>query len=167
VIPVTESRTSVLVVITETSPVEALWRAALDRAREAGSELNILIVRDERWHRAASLPFTSEIPRLGGPRRKFTAERAEALVGEAIARLRGIAQALAAESRVQCHYHVVTETVFPELEGLVVGRRSVLVASSDLETLPIFEQARGLRCEIVLVDPQRTGPPPDAAGRGS
>lgn len=161
----TESTASILVVITETSPVEALWRAALDRAREAGSEVNILIVRDERWHRAASLPFTSEIPRLGGPRRKFTAERAEALVGEAIARLRGMAQALAAESRIECHYHVVTETVFPDLEGLVVGRRGILVASSELETLPIFEQARGLRCEIVLVDRQSGAAPPEAGGR--
>lgn len=161
----TESRASIFVVITETSPVEALWRTALDRAREAGSEVNILIVRDERWHRAASLPFTSEIPRLGGPRRKFTTERAEALVGEAIARLRGMAQALAAESRIECHFHVVTETVFPDLEGLVVGRRGVLVASSELETLPIFEQARGLRCEIVLVDRQGGAAVPEAGGR--
>ena len=161
----TESTASVLVVITETSPVEALWRAALDRAREAGSDVNVLIVRDERWHRAASLPFTSEIPRLGGPRRKFTAERAEALVAEAIARLRRMAQALAAESRIECHYHVVTETVFPDLEGLVVGRHGILVASSELETLPIFEQARALRCEIVLVDRQGGAAVPEAGGR--
>ena len=125
---------------------------ALDRARETGSEVNVLIVHDERWYRAASLPFTSEIPRLGGPRRNFTRERADALVGEAVSRVRRVTQALAAETRAYCRYYAVTGAVLPQLERLVTGRRGILVAMSEFESLPICEQARRLSCEVILID---------------
>ena len=148
----TEPSARVLVLMTESGPVEQLWQTALDHARETGSEVNVLIVHDERWYRAASLPFTREISRLGGPRRNFTRERADALVGEAVSRVRRVTQALAAETRAYCRYYAVTGAMLPQLERLVTGRRGILVASSEFESLPICEQARSLSCEIILID---------------
>ena len=148
----TEPSARVIVLMTESGPVEELWRTALGLAREAGSEVTVLIVHDERWYRAASLPFTSEIPRLGGPRRNFTRERADALVGEAVSRIRRVTQALAAETRAYCRYYTVTGAMLPQLERLVTGRRGILVAASEFESMPICEQARRLSCEVILID---------------
>lgn len=141
----------VLVAVTEASPVEELWKAAISLAREADAEIAVLIVRDDRWQRAASLPFTREISRVGGIRSNFTRERAESLAEEATTRLQSLARSLASQGNVRCSYHVIAEASQEELKRLVIGTQSTLVASSAIAGMPLYEKVRRLDCEVVLV----------------
>ena len=81
-----EGQVRILIAVTETSPVADLWRAALTR-REGDAELIALFLSDDRWHRAASLPFTREISRLGAVA-DFTRQRADQLYRESVERIR-------------------------------------------------------------------------------
>ena len=72
-----DTGTRVLIAVTEFSPVDKLWRAALDIIAESPGELLAVFVSEDHWHRAASLPFTLEISRLSGAGAKFTQQRAE------------------------------------------------------------------------------------------
>ena len=142
----------VVVAVTEASPVRRLWRTALSMARDSQSELTVLLLQDDRWHRAASLPFTREISRFGDRDADFTLQRAEALSTEAVRRLHAAAQQLAAESEVRCTIEVVTRTETSRASAIVAGRRSVLVASSIIKELPVFALLERQDCEIVLVE---------------
>lgn len=62
----TEMRLRIVIAVTETTPVARLWEAALRLLRDTPAELTALYVQDDRWRRAASLPFTREILRSGG-----------------------------------------------------------------------------------------------------
>lgn len=142
----------ILVAVTEASPVERLWQATLDLLREEDAEVAVLILRDDRWQRAASLPFTHEISRVGGLRSDFTRERAETLAEEAIARLQSLTQSLASEANVRCSYHIIADAALEELERLIDSRQSTLVASTVFARLPLYEELQSLNCEIVFVD---------------
>jgi hypothetical protein len=89
----------VLIAITEFSPVDVLWRAALRRIGDTQVELLALYFSEDHWQRAASLPFTREISRVSGARVAFTRQRAEQLHSEAIDRARELTKRLAAESK--------------------------------------------------------------------
>ena len=142
----------VLVAVTEASPVEQLWQAAIDVAGAADAELTVLIVRDDRWERAASLPFTREISRVSGVRRDFTLERAESLAEEATTRLKSLARSLASQANVRCSYRVLAAASRGELERLVIGTGTTVVASSAIAGLPLYEEVRRLDCEVVFID---------------
>lgn len=143
----------ILVAVTEASPVERLWEVAIDMLREGDAEVTVLLLRDDRWQRAASLPFTREISRVGGFTSDFTRERAETLAEQAISRLRSLTQSLASRTNIRCSYHVIADSPLAELKQLIDGRRSTLVAPPLIARLPLYEEVLSLNCEIVFVDP--------------
>ena len=57
----TEHADRILIAITEFSPVDLLWQAALKRIGDTPTELLALYFAEDHWRRAASLPFTREI----------------------------------------------------------------------------------------------------------
>ena len=55
-----------VIVLTESQSLTALWRAALSSADQPAQDVVVVFLDDERWQRAACLPFTCEISRIGG-----------------------------------------------------------------------------------------------------
>ena len=147
----------VLIAITEFSPVDVLWRAALRRIGDTQVELLALYFSEDHWQRAASLPFTREISRVSGARMEFTRQRAEQLHSEAIDRARELTRRLAAESNRTFGFEVLSSKDIDRLKHFVAGTGSILIASSPITRLPFFPLISSLDCRIELVELVRAG----------
>lgn len=145
-------RTRIAIAVTESSPLDELWRAALEYLADPQAELTALFVCDDRWHRAASLPFTCEISRLGGAIAKFTAVRAEQISNEAAGRARQLMQELATEAGKALGFEILPESDEERIRELVAGARNVLIAPSHIASRPIYAQFQKLDCRIVLIE---------------
>lgn len=149
----------VLIAITEFSPVDVLWQAALRRIGDTQVELLALYFTEDHWQRAASLPFTREISRVSGERMAFTRQRAEQLHSEAIDRARELTKRLAAESNRTFGFEVLSSTEIDRLKDFVAGAGSILIASLPITRLPLFPLISSLDCRIELVELVRAGTP--------
>ena len=147
-----ESRTRIIITLTETSPIDVLWSVALERLTSPETELLTLYIADDRWQRAASLPFTQEIPRLGGVPAVFTMQRAQRLHDAAVARARQRMQQLAAEAKRRLEFEILSEPDEKRLRELVGERDSILIAPSLIRKQPIFAQLSTIGCRIELVE---------------
>jgi len=147
----TEQADRVLIAITEFSPVDLLWQAALKRIGDARTELLALYFAEDHWRRAASLPFTREISRVSGTRVEFTRQRAEQLHSEAIERTRDLMKRLAAESNRAFGFEVLSSEDLDRLKDFVAGTGSIVIAPSLITRLPIFPAISSLNCRIELV----------------
>jgi len=87
----------VIIAVTELAPVQQMWGEALQFLDESRAEIHAVFVEDERWYRAASLPFTREISRVSGVTADFTMQRAIEVHEEAIDRTQQQLQQLATE----------------------------------------------------------------------
>lgn len=146
-----EERVRILVAVTEATPVQALWRAVQSR-RSGACDVIALVVADDRWQRAASLPFTREIPRLGGAGANFTRQRADELRREAVSRLRQRMAALAAGTDVVLAFEELSEGDAGRLEELAADERSILIASALITREPIYARIARLKCRVELVE---------------
>ena len=142
----------IVIAVTESSPMQELWQAAMQHLSDAPSELTVLFVADDRWRRAASLPFTREISRIGGTTADFTLQRAEQLAREAIARARRRTKQLAAETKLARAFRVLSEPDPRQLRQLVGTGPNVLIAPRFIERQPIYAHFVQLGCRIMLVD---------------
>ena len=88
----------VVIALTETSPVPDLWEAAMRAVEGSSAELVAIFLHDERWERAASLPFTREVSLAGGAASDFTAQRAARLLGETAAKMQKNIEELASRA---------------------------------------------------------------------
>jgi hypothetical protein len=149
----------VVIALTETSPVAELWEAALRARSDLGEELTVIFLHDERWHRAASLPFTREVPMAGGADRDFTLQRAEQLLNEAATNLRNTIEKLASSAGLSVAFQTISEQDQEQARSLLAGEISVLVGPSALAEHPILVELRRLDRRLVLVEPSR----PEAA----
>ncbi len=140
----------ILVAVTETSPVAELWQAVLSR-RGGATEVIALLVADDRWHRAASLPFTREISKLGGAVADFTRQRADELCRESVVRMHQRIAALAAEADLALAFEELSEQNAKRIEELVAGSGSILIASALITREPIYAYISRLGCHIELV----------------
>ena len=140
----------VLIAVTEMSPVPDLWRAALNRI-DRDAEVVALFLSDDRWRRAASLPFTREISRLGAVA-DFTRQRADQISRDSVARVRRSLAELAREADLAHSFEELSDRNTTRLEELVAGPRSVLIASSLITREPIYALILTLDCRIELVD---------------
>ena len=61
-----DEKTRIVIAVTETTRLPVLWKAAARRFGTLPVEVVTLFLEDDRWVRAASLPFTREISRLSG-----------------------------------------------------------------------------------------------------
>lgn len=161
-----DTGTRVLIAVTEFSPVDKLWRAALDIIAESPGELLAVFVSEDHWHRAASLPFTLEISRLSGAGAKFTQQRAEQVRREAIQRTRALMTQLAANANLALAFEVLAGSDTTRFLKLATGPRSVLVVPSILARRPLYAELKKTNCRIELVgyngepDKQQNSPDP-------
>lgn len=142
----------VVIAITELAPVQRIWRAALQFIEESRAELHALFVEDERWHRAASLPFTREISRVSGADADFTVQRAIEVHKEAIDRAQRQLQQLAAESERELAFEVLAESDQKRIKDLVANGDCIVIASEVLAEQPVFRELQELGCRIVLIE---------------
>jgi hypothetical protein len=147
-----ERGTRVIIALTETAPIDLLWTVTLERLASPETELLTLYIADDRWQRAASLPFTQEIPRLGGIPVGFTQQRAQDIHDAAIARARERMQQLAAEAKRRLIFEILSETDERRVSELVREEDSILIAPSLITKQPIFAQLSKTGCRIELVE---------------
>ena len=147
-----DHRQRVVIAVTETCPVRELWKAALRHISGPQAEVVTLYLTDERWYRAASLSFTSEISRVGGTVADFTRRRAEQVAQNAVDRVRRRIEELAAEAGMTLAFEVLTDSESHRVTELAGSERIVLVAPSILVNQPVYTRFEALDWQIVLVD---------------
>jgi len=151
-----DARARVLIALTESSPVNELWEAALARLGQSGADLVALFLAEDHWQRAASLPFTREIPRLGGADVEFTLQRARQLHDEAIERARRVVAELATEAKLSHAFEVLRESDRTKLAELLSAAGSVLIAPSFIIKRPLYAELQKLDCRIELIEVSRS-----------
>jgi hypothetical protein len=142
----------VALAVTECSPLDKLWNALVEHLAGAHAEIVTIFVSDDRWHRAASLPFTREISRLSGSDRDFTRQRAAALHGDIAGRARQQIDRLAAETQQQISFAILSEREADEVHRLVSVECDVLIAPSILEHWPLFAELTRVHRQVLLID---------------
>ena len=145
-----DERARILVAFTESSPVGELWRA-VQRRHGAATEVVALYISDDRWQRAASLPFTREISKLGGAMADFTQQRADELCRESVLEMHRRIKALAYESDLAFAFEELSQRNEMRLEELATHAETVLIASALITREPIYSRISRLRCHIELV----------------
>ena len=150
--PGSEGQSRILIALTERSPVETLWQAALARLAGRESELMALFLAEDHWHRAASLPFTREISRLSGTNADFTQQRARQVQEESIEQTRRRVGELAAGANQKLTFKVLIEPDRQKIQALVSGTGDVLIAPSFIIRLPQCAEIQELDCHIELID---------------
>jgi len=148
----TDVKARIVIAVTELTPVQELWRAALQRLHESWADLHALFFADDQWHRAASLPFTREISRISGINEDFTQQRASQVHEEAINRTRRRMQDLASEANLAIVFEVLPESNQQRIRELVSGPQNTLIAPSFITRRPLFAELQKLDCRIVLVE---------------
>lgn len=147
----TSERTRIVLAVPESSRVDRLWAAAEEAIRGIEAELVVLLLSDDRWQRAASLPFTQEISRIGGRYSAFTRQRAQRIASEAIARTQTALSDLAGKARLQCSFCALSESQ-PDSIHEFVAAGTVFVAPSSIKGLSLYASIEKSGCRIVLVD---------------
>ena len=142
----------ILLAVTESSPVERLWQSLVEQVGGAHAEVVTVIVSDDSWRRAASLPFTHEISRISGMPAEFTHHRAEHVRTEAAGRAREQLERLAEDSQVELEVEVVTEDDDSRVGTVVTIERDILIAPSVLEGKPLFAKLARWHRKVVLVE---------------
>lgn len=148
----TDDRIRVVIAVTESSPLSALWLAAMDLMRESPAELVALFVDDDRWRRAASLSFTREISRVSGAVADFTVQRAEQINREAITRTQHRIEKLASKADLALAFEVLPESDQQRIKELVGTGQNVLIAPSFITARPFYTHLTRLDCRILLVE---------------
>jgi hypothetical protein len=150
-----KNKARVLIALTESSPVDELWRAAVARLGAGGADLLALFLAEDHWHRAASLPFTREISRLSGVDADFTVQRAHQVQEDAIERTKQLIGKLAADAKLPLGFEVLPGADRKKLRELASGTSAVVIAPSFIIRLPLFAELENLDCHIELVEVTR------------
>ncbi len=143
----------VILAVTESSRVSDLWRIAMRSLEEPQAEFIALFLHDERWHRAASLPFTREISKAGGGSTDFTSQRAEQLFSETVARMREDIDALAVEAGVKIDFEALPEADLARTRWIVEGEEIVIVAPAEMTRHPVLTELERFNLRIFFVEP--------------
>lgn len=145
-------RRRIILAVTERSPLAALWRVAQEHLESPQDEVITFLVRDDRWRRAASLPFTREVSRVSGRHRNFTQWRAAQIDDEAAAHLARQLQHLAEEAERQVAFEVLHEREVADILEQHSVTADVLIASGELKRRPVYAKLVELRCRLLFVD---------------
>jgi hypothetical protein len=141
----------IVIAVTCVTPVQRFWQEARQFITESRAELHALLLEDARWHRAASLPFTREIPRHGGTDADFTAQRAEEVHKQSIERIRRELKDLAKEQRKDLEFEVLRDSDRQRIMDIVSGARCVVIAPETFASRPEFEEIRKIGCRVIVV----------------
>lgn len=146
------NRSRILLVVTDTSPLRRLWQAVEEQLSGTCTEVLALFVDDERWRRAASLPFTREVSRVSGTDRDFTARRAAQIDRDTVGRVQARIQALATNAELQFAFEVLSKYKMKQIHDFVRVEGDVLIASSNLKNQPISNELTRLNCRTLFID---------------
>ena len=145
-------RTRVILAITETAPIDVLWRVVSKWASSPGTEVVAVFVAEDHWHRAASLPFTQEIARVGGSTTDFSPQRAEHVHRSAIARARELIEQLASSTNRTVEFRVLSPDEDDAVDEFVDEQTEVIIAPSLIKRQPVYAKLTRLKCRIELVE---------------
>ena len=145
-----KTKSRIVIALTESSSVPELWRVAMRVVEESPADVVTLYFEDDKWRRAASLPFTREVSHTGRVT-DFSVTRAEEIHREAIERAQEIISRLAAEAEIPSAFEVLPESDVA-LVRKFVGTRNTLVAASHISERPIYFELNKLDCRILLVE---------------
>lgn len=148
-----ESR--VILAITETAPIDTLWQVVSRWLSSPATKVVALFVADDRWIRAASLPFTREIPRAGGTATVFTPQRAEHVHRAAIARAQSLVEQLASKANRRVDFRVLAEGEPQRVCEFIDEHTEVVIAPSMITRQPVYAQLSQLKCRIELIDDEQ------------
>lgn len=142
----------IMLAITESSSLNELWSAVEKHVANEPAELITLFFTDDRWHRAASLPFTREIARLGGGSADFTPQRADQVGEDAVQRARARLQQLAERAKIKLAFEMLKEHELTRLQEFVTSESDVLIAPAIFKGQPLYAELTRLKCRILLID---------------
>ena len=148
-----EQRERVVIALTETSSIADLWDTAMQAISSSNVELTVIFLHDERWHRAASLPFTREISQVGGSASDFTLQRAEQLLAEKARSLRNSIEERAKSAGLSIAFQVLSETDQARTRTLVDSGASIVVGPAVLAEHPVFLELKRIVKRMVLIEP--------------
>ncbi len=146
-----EQELRVVIAMTDSDSLTELWRTAMQIAENTHAKLVAVFVHDERWERAASLPFTREISKAGSVA-DFTLRRAHQLLSETVAAVQKRVEQLAADADRKIEFRVLPESDANLPESFVGPGRNVLIAPSLLASRPIYAELSRLDLRIELVE---------------
>jgi len=141
----------IMLAITESSSLNELWSAVEDHLAIEPAELITLFFSDDRWRRAASLPFTREIARVGGSSSDFTPQRADQVGKDAMQRAQARLRQLADEAEVRLAFEMIDEHELTRLQELVISESDVLIASAFFKGRPLYSELARLNCRVLLI----------------
>ncbi len=147
----------VIIAVTEPASLPRLWHEAVEAAGEKAADMLALIIDDERWDRAASLPFTREIPKFGGAAADFTLQRAKQVSAETAEALRTEISRLAAEAGRAVGFEMLPVSDEEVVKRLLDRQKQLLIGSASLRQFPIFSRLTEFKVEIRLIDPEDSG----------
>ena len=142
----------VMLALNEASSLPTLWRAVTEQLGEGSAELVTVFITDDRWHRAASLPFTREISRFSGLPGDFTRQRADEVNRDVLGRTQRAVAQLAAERQLDFVFEILAEHSADQIHRLVRMEQDLLIAPSLFRGHPIFAELSRLKCRVLLVD---------------
>jgi hypothetical protein len=147
----------ILLVVTERSPLQRLWDVVETQLADRPNEVVTLFVNDERWRRAASLPFTREVSRFSGSNREFTTQRAAQLDQDMVSRVRSHILKLATRTELQPMFKVLAEHEAAHIHDYVRVEEDLVIIPADLRDRPIFRELTRLTCRTLFVEPEEHG----------
>jgi hypothetical protein len=142
----------IMLAITESSSLNELWSAVEENLAIGPAELITLFLSDDRWHRAASLPFTREFARLGGSSSDFTPQRADQVGKDAAQKAHARLQQLADDAKVRLAFERLEEHELTRLTELLTSESDVLIAPAFFKGQPLYAELLRLNCRILLID---------------
>jgi len=142
----------IVIVMTESTPVQRLWETAMRTATETPADVLAVFIHDERWERAASLPFTREVSSVGGGSADFTQQRAEQLLAESAAGLRARINRLARKAGRDVAFQVLPESDEALVRNILGQGKSIIVGSRVLAEHPLYVEFTTLARRVVLIE---------------
>jgi hypothetical protein len=115
-----------------------------------------VFVSDDRWQRAASLPFTREVSRISGDSVNFTTQRADQINEDVAGFTYRQLKKLAAEAELQLAFEVVPERDVAQIHEMVSVEQDMLIVPSFFKDRPIYAELTRLKCQILFVDVEET-----------
>ena len=147
-----ERHERVIIALTEASSIADLWEAAMQAVSNTNTELLVIFLHDERWHRAASLPFTREISQVGGSERDFTLQRAEQILDEKAGTLRKSIEERAQRAGLTTVFQVLAETDQARTRTLLASDTNIVVGPAILAQHPVFLELQSIVKRMILIE---------------
>ena len=140
----------VVIAVTETRSLTNLWHVALRSTQRPATEVVVVYIDDERWQRAAFLPFTCEVSRIGGSVADLTPERAAQIGEQAVEETRRHIEQLASHTNLAHAFEVLTPSNHERLADLV-SSDSLVVLPLLLSRSPLVRRLERTGCRILTV----------------